>query len=86
MKISKSHGSHIDPVKKIMERLKKLNCVDKVAFGFITVVKRKDRGERIKWKEINGGIMLMVVGGTNKQEVYIYTEDIKKVLKELKLK
>ncbi len=86
MKISKSHGSHIESVKKIMEKLKKLDCVDKVAFGFITVVKRKDRVERIKWKEISGGLMLMVVGGTNKQEVYIYTEEVKMVLNELKLK
>ena len=69
-----------------MKKLDKLDCVNKVAFGFITVIKRKDRNERLKWKEISGGVMLMVVGGTNKQEVYIYTDEVEKVLREVGVK
>lgn len=85
MKISKSHGSAIESVETILNKLKKTKLVTKVALGYITVVKRRDREERIKWKEISGGVMLTVVSGTNKQEIYIYTENLNEVLKELKL-
>ena len=78
-KIAKSHSSVIGVAMPLLKAVNKLSEVDKIVTGEIKVIKRGPR--RIKIEIVPVGLKIMVRDINVRQVLYIYTSEVRGVVK-----
>lgn len=81
-KVTRSHTTMIDPVRKVLPLLEKTPEVSKIVLGII-VPGLSVAQHRVKIIQINGGIRAEFRGTTSKQQIFIYGSNLEKVEKTI---
>ncbi len=71
------HTTVIDAARPIVDFAQKIPDVTKVVAGYITPGIKSGQ-QRIKIKEMTGGLLVVVRGGASIQEIMIYSSNISK--------
>ena len=84
MKISRSHSTHTETSKTVIDLLEKTGLVQKISRGIIKNTRSKSGQKSLKITDLKTCLKVSVRGNGAVQDLYVYTKEAGTIIDDLK--